>query len=137
MASHQNGGYFNDDQTMHRLQYQVVICPKSRKRVLKGKLGHRTAEMFEQCCDVYSWELLELVLQPDHVELLIQLPSEMSTSFAVELLKAGSSRIFTTEFSALDEHIWSSGFWREDFLVESLGQVGKKGIRGYIRDQKK
>lgn len=55
----------------------------------------------------------------------------------MELLKADSSRIFTSEFSALDEHIWSSGFWREDFLVEPLGQGGKKGIWGYIRDQKK
>lgn len=35
--------------------------------------------MFEQCGDVYGWELLDLVLQPDHVELLIQLPPEMST----------------------------------------------------------
>lgn len=77
--------------------------------------------MFERCCDVYGWELLELVLQPDHVE----------------LLKEGSSRILPLEFSDLEEHIWSSGFLREDFLVESLGQVGKKGIRDYIRDQKK
>ena len=135
VAGRRKAGYLSGAHTTHRLRYHLVFVPKYRHRVLTGTLKTRLVELFTSCCELHKWGLLELNVQPDHVHLLVQLPPSMSVSSAVKLLKGGSSRILSQEFTYLEEYIWKSGFWSDGFFAESVGMREEEMIRRYIRDQ--
>ena len=135
IAGRRRAGYLSGSHTTHRLRYHLVFVPKYRHLVLEGELKTRLMELFEQCCSVQDWDLLELNVQPDHVHMLIQLPPKISVSSAVKLLKGGSSRVLAIEFPSLEEYIWKSGFWSDGFFAESVGMKEEEMIRRYIRDQ--
>ena len=52
--------YWKGSQTTHRLMYHLVWVPKYRKRVLKGVVAQRLAELIQECADLQRWKIEEL-----------------------------------------------------------------------------
>jgi len=127
--------YWTGAHTKHRLMYHIVWIPKYRKRVLKGKVAKRLKELFLQCADVNKWEVKELSIQEDHVHMLIQLKQNISVSYAVQLLKGGSSKVIREEFPELEEFLWGDSFWSDGYFAETVGEVNVKKVREYIKNQ--
>src|SRR5271163_4347362 len=95
--------YWKGSQTKHRLMYHLVWIPKYRKRVLKGKVADRIAELLYECADMHRWKIEELNIQPDHVHVLVQMRPEVSVSKMVQLFKGSSSKVIRKEFPELKE----------------------------------
>jgi len=129
-------GYQSGAHTTHRLRYHLVFVPKYRRRVLEGAIASRLVELFESCCEVNGWSLLERSVQVDHVHLLVQLPPDVSVCGAVKRLKGGSSRVLRLEFCDLEEFLWGSSFWGVGYFSESVGSLEEGVVRRYIRDQR-
>ena len=127
--------YWTGAHTKHRLMYHIVWIPKYRKRVLKGKVAARLKELFLQCADVNKWEVKELNIQEDHVHLLIQLKQNISVSYAVQMLKGGSSKVIREEFPELEEFLWGDSFWSDGYFAETVGEVNVSKVREYIKNQ--
>ncbi len=127
--------YWTGAHTKHRLMYHIVWIPKYRKRVLKGKVAERLKELFLQCADVNKWEVKELSIQEDHVHMLIQLKQNISVSYAVQLLKGGSSKVIREEFPELEEFLWGDSFWSDGYFAETVGEVNVNKVREYIKNQ--
>ena len=115
--------------------YHIVWIPKYRKRVLKGAIATRIEELVQECADVNRWRVDEINIQPDHVQILIQLRPDVSISKAVQLIKGKSSRIIRKEFPSLEEFYWGNSFWSEIFFVETVGQINESAIKQYIKNQ--
>ncbi|MDA1079555.1 MAG: IS200/IS605 family transposase [bacterium] len=127
--------YWTGAHTTHRLRYHLVILPKYRKRVLKGKIATRIKQLFFQACQINKWWIDELNVQPDHVHLLIQTKPRESLSQVVQLLKGGSSKVIRIEYPELEEYLWGDSFWSDGYFAESVGVVNESVIKNYIKNQ--
>ena len=127
--------YWTGAHTKHRIMYHIVWIPKYRKRVLKGALSTRVADLIRECAEINKWSIEELNIQVDHVHLLIRLRPNISLSKAVQFLKGGSSKVIRKEFPDLREFLWGDSFWADGYFAETCGQLNEQAIRDYIKNQ--
>ena len=107
----------------------IILLPKYRKRVIKGKIAIRIKQLFFQACQINKWWIDELNVQPDHVHLLIQTKPRESVSQVVQLLKSGSSKVIRIEYPELEEYRWGDSFWSDGYFGESVGVVNESVIK--------
>ena len=77
----------------------------------------------------YDITIIEFKVMPDHVYLVVDIPSTMTVAKTLQLFKGISSRILrrTFRFLAQHEHLWSPGkFFR------SIGNVTADVVENYI-----
>lgn len=127
--------YWTGAHTTHRLRYHLVILPKYRQRVLKGKIATRIKQLFFQACQVNKWWIDEVNIQPDHLHMLIQTKPRESVAEVVQILKGGSSKVIRSEFPELEEYLWGDSFWSDGYFAESVGVVNESVIKQYIKNQ--
>ncbi len=127
--------YWTGAHTTHRLRFHIVLLPKYRKRVLKGKIATRIKQLFYQACQMNKWWIDEINLQPDHLHMLIQIKPKESVSSVVQLLKGGSSKVIRSEYPDLEEYLWGDSFWSDGYFAESVGTVNEEIIKQYIKNQ--
>lgn len=131
-----HAGYWTGAHTTHRLRYHLVWIPKYRKRVLEGTIATRLTQLLHEGCQVNSWEVHELSVQPDHIHLLIQISARESVSAVVQILKGGTSKQLRLEFADLKEFLWGKSFWAAGYFAESVGVHEESVVRRYIRNQR-
>lgn len=112
--------------------YHLVWIQKYRKRLLSGPIAIRLKELFEQCAEVYNWEIKELSIQIVHVHMLLQIEQKISVSQAVQYLKGGSSKAIRAKFPELEEFLWGASFWSDGYFAKSIGVVSEEKIKDYI-----
>lgn len=127
--------YWKGSQTKYRLMYHLVWIPKYRKRVLKGKVAERIAELLHECADMNRWKIEELNIQVDHIHMLVQMRPDVSVSRMVQLFKGSSSRVIREEFPDLKEFLWGKSFWADGYFAKTSGQINESRIREYIQNQ--
>jgi putative transposase len=115
--------------------YHLVWTPKYRKRLLKDEIAERLKELFYQCAEVNDWKIEELNIQQDHIHMMIALKTTVSVSYAVQMLKGGSSKKIREEFPELEEFLWGDSFWNDGYFAETVGQKNEAAIRRYIQNQ--
>ena len=54
------------------LGLHLVGCPRSRRRVLGGRVAARCGELLEQVAAEHGWEVVANEVMPDHVHLFVQ-----------------------------------------------------------------
>ena len=127
--------YWTGGHTKHRSRHHVVILPKYRRRVLKGKISTRIKQLFYQACQINKWWIEELNIKEDHVHMLIQTKTNEPLSKVIQILKGGSSKVIRSEFPQLEEFLWGDSFWSDGYFAESVGVVNEQVIKEYIRNQ--
>lgn len=128
--------YWTGGHTKHRLIYHVVITPKYRKRILRGKIASRIRELFYEACKVNMWWIDEMNILKDHVHFLIQLQPNTPLSKSIRYLKGGSSRILRKEFPEIEEFLWGDSFWADGYFAETIGKTNYSQIKKYIIENK-
>ena len=127
--------YISGAHTKHRLRYHIVLIPKYRKRVLKGKVVVRLKRLLREASEVNRWVIEELSIQEDHVHLMIQANPKDSVADVVQVLKGGTSRILRKEFPDLEEFLWGDSFWADGYFAETVGKVDADVVKKYIKQQ--
>ena len=74
-------------QTLWHCQYHIVFVPKYRYKILTGKVD----TLVENCIRAFSQqqggEIIELSVQPGHVQMLVMVPPKVSLSGFVGTIK--------------------------------------------------
>lgn len=118
--------------------YHFVWKPKYNIHIFKNSWPRQIAKgAIMEVAIKWKIEIKELRVMSNHVHCFAEIPTTMSVSFALQILKGGSARII---FSKLTEwrsyfkqghkkaHLWSPGkFYR------SVGAVSEEVIEGYIK----
>lgn len=128
--------YWRGAHTKHRLLYHVVILPKYRKRVLRGKLVYKLQGLFYEACKVNWWWIEEMKVLTDHVHFMIQIQPTDSIADVMGRLKGGSSRILRKEFPELEEFLWGESFWSDGYFAETVGAASYTQVKTYIKENK-
>lgn len=75
----------NDDEsslshTRWNCRYHIVFTPKYRRKVIYRKLRRNIGTYLRRLCDYNGVEIIEAQACPDHIHMLVKIPSKISVS---------------------------------------------------------
>ena len=118
----------------YQINDHVVGCPKVRRPVLGGDVGVRLAALILQIVKRKDGEVLDLVVQPDHVPLFASFPPPLAANQIEQCIKGATSRQLRQAFPELKSPLPS--LWTGRYYGGTAGHVSPATIRRYIDAQK-
>jgi putative transposase len=115
------------------VKYQVIWCPKYRRRVLGGAAERRLKQIIDGVVCEFGGMVIEAETMPDHVHLLVEMPPQVAVSKLVQILKGRSSRRLRQEFPHLARMKW---LWSPSWFVSTVGGGPVEVARRYVENQK-
>ncbi len=115
-------------------KYHVVIVPKYRRKVMYGKLRHKTGQILHQLCRQKDVELLEGHAMSDHVHMLLSVPPKYSIAMIIGFLKGKSAIRINRDAIRVKGSLFGRSFWSRGYCVSTVG-LDEASIRKYIEDQ--
>ena len=74
--------------SLYECKYHIMFCPRYRYRIFKEITGEMVRQLVYQLCKPKKQvEVLELNIQPDHVHLVMSIPSKYLVSELLGYLK--------------------------------------------------
>lgn len=124
--------YQHDRHSVHLIVYDLIWCPKRRRRVLVGPVQRRLKQIILEVITEKSWQLIELAIQPDHVHLFVRTNPSTLPSDIPRLLKGRSLRVLRQEFAHLQK---LPTLWTHSYFLSTAGNVSSETIQRYIERQ--
>ena len=78
-----------------------VFAPKYRRKVFFGEKRVEIGKVLRQLCEWKGVHIVEAEICPDHVHMLVEIPSKISVSSIMGYLKGKSSTILYEQFGEL------------------------------------
>ncbi|HHD7473776.1 TPA: IS200/IS605 family transposase [Klebsiella oxytoca] len=119
-----------------RCKCHIVWTPKYRFKILKDKFGKELYRTIYILCGIKGCEVLELNVQPDHVHLVVIVPTKISISNLMGYLKGRSAIRLYNRFPHIRKKLWGNHFCSSGYFVDTVG-VNEEIIRRYVRHQEK
>ncbi|WP_240313595.1 IS200/IS605 family transposase [Vibrio cholerae] len=114
----------------------MVWTPKFRFKILKRNVAKELNRSNYIIFNMKDCEVLELNVQPDHVHLVAIIPSKVSISMLMGVLKGRSAIRLFNKFPHIRKKLWGNHFWSRGYFVDTVG-VNEEIIRRYVRHQDK
>jgi putative transposase len=124
--------YIHEQHMVHHILYQIIFCPKRRRKILVGPVRDRLEQITREVADENGWEIVELAIQPDHVHLFIQANPYTLPTDIPRLIKGRSSHLMREEFSHLRR---MPSLWTRSTFYSTAGFVSQDTIQNYIERQ--
>lgn len=115
-------------------KYHIVFTPKYRRKIIYNQYRDSLGEIFRQLCRYKGVEIIEGHLMPDHVHMLLAIPSELAVSSFMEYLKGKSALMMFDKHANLKYKFGNRHFWAEGYYVSTVG-LNEATIAKYIRKQ--
>ena len=118
----------NDDtsslsHTKWNCQYHIVFTPKYRRKAIYAKLKSDIGKYIRRLCEYKGVEIVEAHAMPDHIHMLVKIPSKMAVSSFMEYLKGKSIKTILLE-----------GELEENRTCKKILQVQTEGKRQVKRE---
>lgn len=113
----------------------IFVC-KYRKKLLIS-LGDDVRRLMYDVSSRYSFEIVEMEADKDHIHLLISYEPKMSILEIVRLLKQMTTFYIGKQHEKyLSRHFWKERtFWSDGYFACSIGNVSRETIQKYIQEQ--
>ena len=115
-------------------KYHIVFAPKYRRQIIYGKYRASIGKILRELCERKGVEIIEANACPDHIHMLVRIPSKMSVSSFVGYLKGKSSLMIFDKHAHLKYRYGNRKFWCRGYYVNTVGRNREK-IQQYIREQ--
>lgn len=125
--------YQRDEHRVHLIVYHLIWIPKRRKPVLVNSVAKDCDALIRQKCEAKGWKVLELVVQPDHVHLFVQVFPTDSAADVVKECKGITSHELRKKYPHL---LKLPSLWTRSYFASTAGNVSPETIRRYIEAQK-
>ena len=118
----------------YRCEYHIVFVPKYRRKEIYGQLKRDIGEILRKLCEQKGVEIIEAEACPDHIHMLVSIPSKLSIAQFMGYLKSKSSLMIFDRHANLKYKYGQRSFWCRGYFVDTVGK-NKTAIRQYIRNQ--
>lgn len=126
--------YQRDEHRVHLIVYHLIWCPKRRKPLLKNHIAEDCKQFIEEKCVEKGWQILELAIKPDHVDLFVRIwPTDSAADVVKECKGATSYRLrdkYPSELKVLPS------LWTRSYFASTAGNISAETIQRYIDAQK-
>lgn len=126
--------YKTNRNVSYSCKYQVVWCPKYRRKVLVESIADRLMQIIREGCDEHQAEVLSLEVMSDQVHLLVEVDPQFGIHRLVRLIKGRSSRVLRQEFPNLTTRLPT--LWTNHYFVSTVGSAPLAVIKQYLENQK-
>ena len=115
--------------------YHIVWCPKYRFRILTGVIKEMVDKDVRLLCEWKNCDLEEFNIQPDHIHMLVSIPSKVLVSKLMGVLKGKLAIKFSKNYPQLKQKpYWGNHFWSRGYFVNTVG-LNEDMIRRYAQYQ--
>ena len=118
----------------YRCQYHIVFAPKYRRKEIYGQLRKDIGEILRKLCEQKGVEIIEAEACPDHIHMLVSIPTHISIAQFMGYLKGKSSLMIFDRHANLKYKYGSRHFWCRGYYVDTVGK-NKNAIENYIKNQ--
>ena len=125
--------YQRDEHRVHLTVYHLIWCPKRRKPVLTGSVAQDCQMLITEKCTQRGWQILELVINPDHVHLFVRVWPTDAAADVVKECKGATSRRLREKHPQLRK---LPSLWTRSYFASTAGNVSTETIQAYIEAQK-
>jgi len=125
--------YWRDEHRVHLIIYHLIWIPKRRKPVLVNDVAKDCDTLIRAKCETRGWQVLELVIQPDHVHLFVRVFPTVSAADVVKECKGVTSHELRQKYPQLRK---LPSLWTRSYFASTAGNVSQEMIRRYIDAQK-
>ena len=115
-------------------KYHLVFAPKFRRQIIYRELRADIGKILRELCERKGIEIVEAQCCPDHVHMLVKIPTKYSVSEIMGYLKGKSSLIIFDRHANLKYKYGNRHFWCRGYYVDTAGKNAKK-IQEYIQKQ--
>ena len=129
-ANYQSGSH-----TVYDIKLHFVWITKYRYPILRGQIGLRCRELLIQGCKANGIEIIAGHVRPDHVHMLLSIPTTLSAAEIMRKLKGRSSHLLQDEFPELKKRYWGQHMWGRGYFCGSVGAVDEETIKRYVEEQ--
>ncbi len=114
-------------------------CLRATHRQRNYKKLQKVAEFVEQTlrmlCKWKNIEILEMNVKEDHIHMILSIPSRLSISEVMGMLKGKTAiKLFKSFPTLRKKPYWGNHFWSRGYCVSSIG-LDENKIRKYIKYQ--
>lgn len=120
---------------VYNINYHFVWIPKFRRPVLVNEMPRRLEELIREKTAELDGEVIELVIQPDHVHLFCSFPPTIAPYQIMHRIKGYTAHVLRREFPHLNSRL--PNLWTRSYYVGTAGSVSAKVIERYIEEQKR
>ena len=121
--------------SLYECKYHIVFCPKYRYRILKDEVAESVRQqLYSLCRQKDNVQVLELNIQPDHVQLVVSIPPKYAVSDFMGYLKGKLAIRLFQQYEKLGKRYWGQHLWSRGYCVSTIG-LDEDRIRKYVQWQ--
>ena len=117
-----------------RCKYHIVFAPKYRRQAIYKDIKRDIGVILRKLCEIKKVEIIEAELCPDHIHMLVSIPSNLSVAGFEGYLKGKNALMIFDQHANLKYKYGNRHFWARGYYVDTVGKNEKK-IAEYIRQQ--
>ena len=122
---------------IYRCTYHIVWTPKYRFRILEGLVKELLTKDIQVLLEWKSCELIEMNIQIDHIHLIVSVPSKLSISQLMGILKGKTAiKIFKSYPQLKKKPYWGNPFLARGYCFDTIG-LDEDKIKKYVQYQEK
>ncbi len=114
------------------INYNLIWCPKRRKKVLVGRIAERLKELIKKIAEELKIEILALEVMPDHLHLFVSSYPQLSLPHLVKAIKGRTSHDLREEFPELQR---LPSLWTHSYFVSTAGNISEDSIKNILRSK--
>lgn len=114
--------------------YHVIFIPKCCRKTLHAGLRQYLGEVFRRLAEQKESRVEEGHLIPDHVHMLLKIPSKYAVSQVVGYIKGKSAIHLARVYGERKRSFVGQSLWARGYFVSTVGR-DEAVIRAYIRNQ--
>jgi len=114
----------------------VVFAPKYRRKVFYGEKRAEIGKILRELCNWKKVNIINAEVCPDHVHMLVEIPSKYSVSSFMGFLKGKSSIMIYEKWGNMKYKYRNREFWCRGYYVDTVGK-NTAAIKEYIQNQLK
>ena len=122
--------------TKWNCKYHIVFAPKYRRKVFYGEKRAEIGKILRELCNWKNVNIINAEVCPDHVHMLVEIPSKYSVSSFMGFLKGKSSIMIYEKWGNMKYKYRNREFWCRGYYVDTVGK-NTKAIDAYISNQLK
>ncbi len=106
--------------TKWNCKYHIVFAPKYRRKVFFEEKRIEIREILRELCKWKGVDIIEGEICPDHVNLLLSIPPNLSVSGFMGYLKGKSSLMIFQKFGNMKFAYRNREFWCKGYYVDTV-----------------
>lgn len=114
--------------TRWNCKYHLVFTPKYQRRVIYGQLRADIGHILRRLCELKDVEIIEAHTMPDHIHMLVKIPSKISVASFMGYLKGRSAVIIDKRHANLKYKYGNCSFLAQQDADRKRKHDGRKTV---------